>query len=403
MAIRQIRYLVARKGAGGTTRWFWQPSTSLQKMGFRTVRIAPSDTTAWGKPPPGHICDAADLWNQKLDTWRKGDGPHPFDDDKPIEQSDASATRLRKSLRPGTVDALIARYRAHHKFLNLADSTRRMYNQYLDIISEWAGDLHVLSLDAEMALEFYDRMFEATPTKANHVMTVLRLLYSFAKNRGKTERVPVNPFRDLGLEWKRKKPRIWTPEEVEIFVSYADKLGFWSIGTAVLLNEWIGQRQGDVIRLSRTISPDGSLEFIQSKTDQNVDLPIAIVDKLTTRLQEETARWHARGILPATLIASERSGRPYNDNTFSHAFRQVRDAVAQDHPDMAGLWFMRLRHTAVVRLGEAGNQIQEVAAVTGHTLQSAHIILERYNVRTRKMARSGLQKRVKAESRNEKT
>lgn len=402
MATRRIRYLVPMKGAEGTTRWFWQPSQSLRKQGFQIVRLAPKDRTPWGKPPPGHVCDSADLWNDKLDAWRKGVGPHPFEDDRAANESSTQTgpAARRRSNKAGTLDALILRYRDSNQFNNLADSTKRMYRQNLDILSEWAGDMHVLELDVEMALEFYDELHEVTPTKANHVMTILRLLYSFARRRGKTERVPYNPFEKLGLEWKRSEPRIWTPEDIACFDRHAARLKLWSVGTAVVLNEWIGQREGDVLSLSRKVYSDGGLRFRQSKTGKEVYLPVDLVPKLARRLEEEAARWSDRNVLPTTLIASERTGRAYSVHAFGHVFREVRDAAAKERPDMADLWFMRLRHTAVVRLGEAGVNIPQIASITGHALSSANTILERYNIRTDKMARSAFQQRLDSELRD---
>src|SRR3546814_19921591 len=95
-----------------------------------------------------------------------------------------------------------------------------MYSENLEIISRWAGDVGVRDLDIEMALDFYDQMYPQTPTKANHAMVVLRLLYSFARRRGGTERVSDNPFMKPGLEWTHPKPRIWPPREIAIFASH---------------------------------------------------------------------------------------------------------------------------------------------------------------------------------------
>ncbi len=399
MATRKIRYLARRPGAGGTTRWFWQPSKTLLDQGFQAMRIARSDLTPWGNPPPGPVCDAADAWNAKLDAWRDGSGPHPFADDNP-DLAAAATERRRKTPAPGSVDALIVRYKKSRDFLKLAASTQRMYSENLEIISEWAGDTHVLSLDVEMALDLYDELQPVTPTKANHVMAILRLLFSFARRRGKTERVPFNPFRELRLEGVRSKARIWTPEEIDCFVWHADRLERWSAGTAVILNEWVGQREGDVVALGRGVYADGALRFVQSKWKQEVYLPVDLVPRLLTRLQEEAARWATRPVTPTTLIASERTGRAYTVDAFGHVFREVRAAAAKDRPAMAELWFMRLRHTAVVRLGEAGVNIPQIAAITGHSLATCHAILERYNVRTRKMAISAFQQRLEAEGRD---
>src|SRR3546814_12483594 len=76
-----------------------------------------------------------------------------------------------------------------------------------------------------------------------------------------------------GLEWNHPKPRIWTPREIEIFASHADEMGRWSVGTAVILNEWIGQREGDVLGMLRSAYQDGALRFEQSKTKVDIDLP----------------------------------------------------------------------------------------------------------------------------------
>jgi hypothetical protein len=398
MAIRRIRYLVGKKGAGNTTRWWWQPSGALRAQRFKPVRLGRDDRTPWGKPAPGAVCDEAERWNARLDAWKKGKGPHPFEDDKPAACPAGGTAGPRKQMKTGTVDALIRRYKGAHAFLKLRESTRKMYSENLEIISRWAGDVPVRDLDIQMALAFYDEMYPRTPTKANHVMVVLRLLYSFARRRGGTERVLENPFMKPGLEWNRGKPRIWTPAEIECFARHADNLGRWSVGTAVILNEWIGQREGDVLGLCRTTYQVGALRFEQLKTKVEVDLPVDLVPRLSQWLREETARWAARKVMPTTLIASEATGRPYSVHAFYHVFREVREAAAKERPDMAGLWFMRLRHTAVVRLGEAGATVPQIAAVTGHALSSCEAILERYNVRTKKAAASAFRQRLKAEA-----
>jgi hypothetical protein len=403
MAIRRIRHLVGKKGAKKTTRWWWQPTGALRAPGFKPVRLARDDRTPWGKPPPAAVCDAAERWNARLDAWRDGTGAHPFEDDKPAEASKAATPARRKAMKPGTVDALIRRYKSSEDFAALAESSQSMYSENLELISRWAGDIPVGVLDVAMALDFYDSMRAATPTKAHHVMSVLRLLYSFARLRGGTEKVDKNPFIRLGLKKKRKKARIWKPDEVEFFVGQADKMGLWSVGTAVLLNEWIGQRKGDVLALNHAFYQAGALVFEQLKTGVEVHLPVDLVPRLSQRLREEAERWEARGVKPATLIASEATGQPYSGAAFSRAFNAVRDEVVKVRPEMAGLWFMRLRHTAVVQLGESGATVPQIAAITGHTLSSCHDILERYNVRTKKAAVSAFEQRLQAEAREAKT
>src|SRR3546814_9838420 len=118
------------------------------------------------------------------------------------------------------------------------------------------------------------------------------------------------------------RSRIWTPREIEFFASHADEMGRWPVGTAVILNEWIGQREGDVLGMLRSAYQDGALRFEQSKTKVDIDLPVDLVTHLFQRLCEEAARWAARRVTPTTMIASEATGQPYRIESFGHAFRE---------------------------------------------------------------------------------
>src|SRR3546814_20490978 len=80
MALRRIRYLVGKKGAKNTTRWWWQPSGALRAEGFKAVRLARDDHTPWGKPAPAAVCDEAERWNARPDPWAARKGTHPFED-----------------------------------------------------------------------------------------------------------------------------------------------------------------------------------------------------------------------------------------------------------------------------------------------------------------------------------
>jgi hypothetical protein len=65
---------------------------------------------------------------------------------------------------------------------------------------------------------------------------------------------------------------------------------------------------------------------------------------------------------------------------------------------MRGLLLRWLRHTAVVRLAEAGVSTLGIAAVTGHAPKTVETILERYHVRTKKAARRAFTARLDAEA-----
>jgi len=77
----------------------------------------------------------AEGWNARLDAWTAGKGPHPFADVKPAEGGKPHAQGPRKAMKPGTVDALIQRYKNARAFLKLRESTQKMYSENLEIIS----------------------------------------------------------------------------------------------------------------------------------------------------------------------------------------------------------------------------------------------------------------------------
>lgn len=388
MAKIQVRYFVEKPGRAGP-RFFWQPSRALAAQGWKPQRLSGDRDTAIRE---------AEARNLELDAWRQG--------------TPGATAPKRKGAAAGTVDELIDAYRDSRFYAALRDNTRRMYEQNLVILSQWAGDKPARAITAKMAQDFYGPMFKATPAKANGLMRVARLLWS----RGRLlEKVTANPFEKAGLIGIAKSGKIWPREAVAAFVETADRMGWHSIGTAVILDEWIGQREGDVLRLPRTIYRAGRLVLRQSKTGAGVELPIGMVDHLVRRLEDEQRRQAERDHTATTLLIREDTGRPWNEHSFRHAFGEIRAELAKTHPGfetdfvVAGrspdapdafrlradeLWFMHLRHTAVVRLAEAGCELPLIAAITGHTLESVKKILERYLVRTGEMARQAFAKRI---------
>jgi len=89
------------------------------------------------------------------------------------------------------------------------------------------------------------------------------------------------------------------------------------------------------------------------------------------------------------FILTRADGRPWfterNDKALSKAWRQHARAVG-----VTELRFHDLRGTAVTLMNEAGVSIQQTAAITGHTMQSATRILERYGARTRRFAEAAI-------------
>jgi len=370
MANLKIPYLVARGNRDGTRRFYWQPWTALRAQGWKTVPLGADEGRA--------IAEARRL-NAELEAWRRGERP---------AERDATVPAV------GTLDALIAAYKASDAYLAKAPKTRKGYAWAMDILSAWSGDVPVRVLDGDDVKEFHKQLRARTPAKADAVITVLRLVLQFGVPKWR----PDNPARMLNLKRHRRRrseDELWTAADIRAFVAEADRMGLHSVGTAVLLNEWLGQREGDLIALPRAAYKRGEILFQQSKTGARAPLPAGAVPKLKRRIAAELARQKRRKVEGLALILSETTGQAYKEDNFRHVFARIRAEAAKKRPRLAALQFMTLRHTAVVRLAEAGCSIPEIAAITGHSLKSVETILEHYLVRTRQLAKSAFAKRLR--------
>ena len=391
MATIKVRYLVPKPGrrrADGSraTRHFWQPSTALRDHGWQPLRLSDDEARA--------IAEAR-ARNQELDAWRTCAEAHV-----PVPQA-------------RTVDSLIADYKTSRAYLRLAPSSKIFYNKMLAVISKWIGDKPVTDIDYEMIELFYEQLWPATPDKANAIVTLLHILDTHAQRL--KWRVPGDsPARLLRIDSPRRGIRpLWTPDAVRVLAATADDMGWHSIGTAAVLNEWIGQRPGDLVALSRQVYSGGALTFYQNKTDAGVPLPIDMVPHLYDRLGEQLARQAAARVEATTLLARDDTGLAWTVGTFREKFAEVRDAAAKRLPEihqahdpahpvpLTAIKFRHFRHTAVTRLGEAGVDNKAIAAISGHSYRSIERILEIYMVRTAKLARTAFRQRMAAEAKEE--
>jgi hypothetical protein len=415
MATIKVRYLTSRPGAPGELpRWFWQPASRLARQGWRMQRV-PLNWASFTDADALHsaaITRAREL-NAEMDR---------------VRASAAIAEARPEPPKAGrTVHDLVVAYQASDEFLKLAPTTARGYRQCLSKIDTWAGPAPVRAIDAERIGKLRKAMV-ATPAFANAVVRVLRLLLEWGRRHGwVAENVASKP----GLTGSDPSGLIWPREAVTAFVAAADAEGRYSMGTAVMLNEWLGQREADILRMPRSIYRNGALVFRQRKTGASVTLPIDMVPHLRQRLADELARQAARDAaakatgapIATTIIVNEETGRPYKADTFRHMFAKIRAKAAKvegskqprsfeldyllpgrdmEDPNaftvsMLDLTFMHLRHTAITRNGEAGCDDALISSISGHALASINTILARYMVRTAEMARGAFQKRMDAE------
>ena len=344
-----VRYLVEKPQKGGHTLYYWQPSRTLQQLGFTTRRLAGRSNQF-----EDAIVEAERL-NRELDGWREGRGG--------------------PTIEPGTLPWLVKLYRSTELYADLAAKTQRSYEQGITLIEAWSkerGHPPLAGLQTRHVRELLATI--ERPAMRHLAYRTLRLLLSFSVAEGHLER---NPARGLRIKGLRPREIYWTSDQVETLVRAAQSMERPSLALAAQLAVNLGQREGDILRLAWSQYEAGSFKLRQRKTGRLISIPA------TAELRDVLAG----ALRPSPIIViAETTGQPYKEDHFRHEFARVRDAAGLP----TALRFMDLRRTAVVRLGEAGCSIPEIAAVTGHTVDRTARILEVYLPRTAPMARAAV-------------
>jgi hypothetical protein len=232
------------------------------------------------------------------------------------------------------------------------------------------------------------------------------------------ELITVNPAAAAGLKGSKPSGRIWSRAAVTEFVAEADALGHHSIGTAVLVNHWLGQREEDILAFPLVGWRNGRFAITQLKTGKRVlvqDNP-AVRARVEAELERQRIRRQGLAasafagdrrraeIAATTLLLCEETMLPWREDNFRHVFAEIRAGIGARLPVFTysdgstiatlDLQFRHLRHTAVTELAIAGCTHIQIAAITGHSVKTIATILERYLVLTSDLADSATDKRA---------
>jgi integrase len=191
--------------------------------------------------------------------------------------------------------------------------------------------------------------------KADYAWTVLALVLSWAKRRGK---ITVNPCERGG--------RVYDGTRVDFVWSVEDEAAFFEHAPAhlhlpLLLALWTGQRQGDLLRMSWSAYNGTHIRLRQSKTGARVQIPVGSPLKAALDAAPRKS--------PIILLTSE--GRPWTPDGFRGSWGKACAKAG-----ITGLTFNDLRGTAVTRLALVGCTEAEIASITGHSLRDVGVILD---------------------------
>lgn len=405
MAQIRIPCLVGKRNKAGVTSWYWQPSATLAKAGWKPMTLGKDE---------GAAIAAARARNQQVEEWKIGGV-------KPAE--------IRRRTQQGTVSALIARYRKDvvegtHPVTGrprLKPQTRGLYETGLKRIEAWAGP-HPLSFVTPARIRAL-RNATAKPidkqdpekgglghAAAFNLLKMVRQLFAYAE---RIDMIPKgsNPATRFDLGAPPPRRQIWEAADEAAFIAAANDLGLPNMALAIELAIYTAQREADLLKFTeadlqaieihnqavrdRFAGDDGQvLAWILSQaktsdehTGELVDMEIPFEPGLRQKIERAIATNRARDraaeprrLLTHVLVDEKMGGRPWKKRDFIDRWREVIDhavkATGREH--MRALVWHDLRRTRVVRLRRRGMAPAMIATITGHSPQSINMMLKVY-------------------------
>jgi len=250
-----------------------------------------------------------------------------------------------------TFNDLIAAYRVAPEFTNRAPATQLDYSRYLNIIKEAWGPLLVSGVRPKHVLTLRDA-WAATPVSANMLVSIARLLFNWGLPREFSETNPCLAIPKLETEEGGARP--WPVWAYDLIRSHAAE----GIRRAVWLARYTGQRQADVLRMSKADLDDGGIKVKQQKTDKELWIP------LHADLKEEMRSWE---VLPPWIFVLNAKGEPYSPDRFRAAWSQTMMSTPAGRIRTEGYTFHGIRASSVVSLREVGCGDRDIESITGMT------------------------------------
>lgn len=273
----------------------------------------------------------------------------------------------------GTVAWLIEQYLKDERHTSKAPGTRVYNERNAGILKDLIGDKMAVDITRQHARQLY-QAFAENPRKAQSFVAVARLVFNLGHDLGMVEK---NPFSSLNVKTPPPREEVWEQAQIEAVQMKAVEQGMPSVALAVQLAVNTGQRPGDLRNLTWNRYTGTHINLRQSKTGVWVSVPVLPELKIMLDKADRKA--------PHILICED-TGRPYDKDMLPKKFRKLcREAGIADN-----MQFRDFRRTTVVRLGQVGCRVYEIAAITGHAMKSVHSILATYMPMNSEFAESAI-------------
>lgn len=448
---KRIKGLRQRDIATGLA-YYWQPTAVEAKAGWRGLALGQELAPA---------IERAEQRNAEIEKWREGG---------------AAPEAIQRFTIPKTCGHLFDRYEREH-LIGLADNTQRVNKSQLSVLREWTtpasgpmkgipgghpikwitpARVRALKLalcpDADKVPNMLRKGARDIPghSVAFKLLCMGREVFSWGM-RPSVGLVTANPFEAFELPKPPPRDQLWTRDAEAAFVAAADALGYPGIGFALRLALNFGQREADILALTRSNWREITIEMLdmdrelyaalasdhgpdagkvmgmflgqgKGKTAANpagvqVAVPIAgaMREEVEAQIAAATARARQAALLgkPISFNAmhlivrdknadgwrgKDMTGTKWSQRDFidkvaqvrAHAAATVRAAGDEDLAErIEGLQFLDTRRTCVTRLADLGMSAAIIAGRTGHSLKTVENILKTYLVRTTVQAGRG--------------
>jgi integrase len=248
---------------------------------------------------------------------------------------------------PGTVGLVIEKYLTSDDYTRKAAGTQQVYRVALDKLKEICGRALIADLQERHIRQIRQR-FPAT-SKADLAVMLLRMLWVFAKedlamDLGPNPAVEVRKLHHRG--WSHEP---WSDSVMEKFEAEAQPKPNAQLALMLLL--YTGQRVSDVVRMRWSDYDGEGIAVRQLKTGTPLWIPCH------ARLKSALERAERK----SEFILTTRYGKGYSAHGFCQMIRVATAQIGAAECSAHGL-----RCNAAIALVEAGCEVPQVMAVTGH-------------------------------------
>lgn len=324
-----------RQRSDGSWRIWWEPETAIRALGFKPVAL-----------------------DQQRLTWSTREAERLNADVKLVRGKEASDRGpKRASAHNGrTIKDLINAYRASPHWDNLKPATQKDYRAAFNLIEGKWGASQVIDFDKPIMLEWYETLYRTSGKyQAASLLRKMSILFTYSEQKGWRFD---NPCLRMKLVIPKSRDRIASWPEIDALLK--ECVGTPSMGCAIALAIFQGQRQKDIIEAKLADFTGGDWLFVRSKRSNHGALNIhpEVLPWMRQMLALDPDR--------ETLLISEVTGRAYTTDHFQRIFYRIRKNAAKRLPTITTLQFRDLRRTFghMARMGGASER--DVADALGN-------------------------------------